>query len=85
MYIEYKHNFNKSMKTYIENELYSLASNYLQNTNVTIICGPEALRTHLIARNTGLVQTRTPIYVERNPAILQLNSTPALKPTCYCS
>ena len=69
MYTEYKHNFNKSMKTYIENELYSLAANYLQNTNATIICGPEALRTHLIARNTGLVQTRTPIYVERNPAI----------------
>ena len=69
MYAEYRHDFNKSMKTYIENELYSLASNYLQNTDATIICGPEALRTHLIARNTGLVQTRTPVYVERNPAI----------------
>ena len=66
----HKHNFNKSMKVFIERQLYSDAAHYgLIDTHPTIICGPEATRTHMIATRSGVAGTRGATYVERNRAI----------------
>lgn len=59
------HNFDKSMKEWIETQLYARAASHgITDANPIILCGPAARRTHTLARNTGVVGRQGANYVE---------------------
>ena len=60
------HNFDKSMKEWIETQLYARAASHgITDADPIILCGPAARRTHELARNTGVIGRRGASYVER--------------------
>ena len=59
------HNFDKSMKEWIETQLYARAASHgITDADPIILCGPAARRTHELARTTGVIGRRGASYVE---------------------